>query len=128
MPRAVSGVARHRRVRKIMRRARGQYQGRRKLYRTAKETLRRADRFAWIGRRLRRRDFRTLWIQRITAAVQARGISYSKFIFGMKLAGILLDRKALADLAVAEPSAFDKIVDAVKAVKLPKPAKAGAAG
>lgn len=106
MPRAHSGVARHRRVRKILKAARGYVQGRHRLYRTAKEAVMRAGQFAYRGRKLRKRDFRGLWILRIGAAAKANGLSYSRLIHGLKLAQVGLDRKALAELAVSDAKAF----------------------
>ena len=84
---------------------------RRKVFKLAKGSLR----YAYIGRRLRKRDFRKLWIARINAAVRPYGLSYSRFINGLKLAGIEVNRKILADLAVNDPQAFAKLVDAAKA-------------
>ena len=84
--------------------------GRRKLLRTVKETILRARRFAWRDRRLKKRNMRTLWIVRITAACRARGTSYSKFSHGLLLAKVELNRKMLSELAIFEPQIFDELV------------------
>ena len=97
-----------------MKKAKGYRGGRSKLYRTAKETLVRAEAFAYRDRRARRREFRKLWIIRINAAVRERGLRYSEFIHGLSKAQIELDRKMLADMAVRDPGAFDSVVDRVK--------------
>lgn len=110
MPRASSGVARHRRTRKILKAARGYFGGRSKLYRTAKESVIRAGAFAFAGRKNKKREYRSLWITRITAAARERGLSYNRFINGLKRAKAELDRKILAHLAVYEPRVFDKLV------------------
>ena len=109
--RARKGSARRRVKRRLFREAAGNVMGRRKLYRTVKETIIRARVFAWKHRRLKKREFRALWIIRITAAVKQRGLNYSTFIHGLKLAGIDLNRKMLSELAIFEPQAFDQLVD-----------------
>ena len=111
MVRVKTNVARHKRVKRVMNRAEGFYQGRRKNYRQALETVERADRFAYAHRRARKRDFRRLWITRITAACRQRGFSYSRFIQGLKKVKCELDRKMLADLAVVDPTTFDGLVE-----------------
>ena len=112
----VSKGAAHRRAKKrLFKRAKGFRGGRGKLLRTVKETVLRADVFATRDRRVRKRDFRSLWIVRINAAVRMRGLRYSQFISGLKKANIVLDRKMLADMAVADPVAFDKVVELAKA-------------
>lgn len=109
------GAARRRAKKRLFKRAKGFRGGRGKLLRTVKETVLRADVFATRDRRARKRDFRKLWIIRINAACRMRGLRYSQFISGLKKANILLDRKMLADVAVADPVAFDKIVELAKA-------------
>ena len=109
------GAARRRAKKRLFKRAKGFRGGRGKLLRTVKETVLRADVFATRDRRARKRDFRKLWIIRINAACRMRGLRYSQFISGLKKANILLDRKMLADIAVADPVAFDKIVELAKA-------------
>lgn len=113
--RVSKGAARRRAKKRLFKRAKGFRGGRGKLLRTVKETVLRADVFATRDRRVRKRDFRSLWIVRINAAVRMRGLRYSQFISGLKKANIVLDRKMLADMAVADPVAFDKVVDLAKA-------------
>jgi large subunit ribosomal protein L20 len=100
--------ARHRRQ-KVLKLARGFRGGRSKLYRTAAGTLDRALRYAYRDRKVRKRDFRALWITRINAAVRMNDLSYSKFMHGLKQANIELDRKVLAELAISDPSGFAQI-------------------
>ena len=109
------GAARRQAKRRIFKRAKGFRGGRSKLLRTVKETVIRADWCATRDRRRRKRDFRRLWIIRISAAVKMRGLRYSQFINGLKKANIELDRKMLADLAVRDTVAFDKIFEMAKA-------------
>lgn len=115
MPRAKGGVKTRRRHKKVLKKAKGYVGGRRRLYRTAKETLLRAGKFAYRDRRARKREFRSLWIIRINAATRTLGLSYSAFMNGLKRAGIVLDRKILAELAVRDPGAFAKLAEAAKA-------------
>lgn len=110
MPRATNNVAAHRRHKKILNRAKGNYGGRRRLYRTAKETVQKGLQYAYRDRRAKKREFRRLWILRINAAVQAAGLRYNRFISGLKKAGVELDRKTLADLAVRDEQAFTELV------------------
>lgn len=110
MPRVTNVPATRRRRKKWLKRARGFFGGRRKLYRTARETVQRGLRFATAHRRLKKREFRRLWTLRINAACRAEGISYSRFIAGLKRAKVGLDRKSLADLAVRDGNAFKKLV------------------
>lgn len=112
--RTVKGAARNRAKNRLFRRAKGYRGGRGKLLRTAKESVVRAGAYAYRDRRVRKREFRKLWIIRINAAVRQRGLRYSEFIHGLDKAQINLDRKILADIAVHDPEAFDTIVDAVK--------------
>ena len=114
MSRVKRGVAKKARHKKILKLAKG-YRGRAKnCYRIAIEKVEKALRYAYRDRRTKKRDFRALWIQRINAAVRGHGMIYSKFINGLKLANIDLDRKVLADLAVKEPETFAKIVEKAK--------------
>lgn len=112
--RVKTGVVRRRRHKKILKLARGFYSGRRKHFRKAKEQLERSLCYAFRDRKRKKRDFRRLWIVRINAACRINNISYSKFIYGLKLANIELDRKILADMAVQNPSAFSQIVGTIK--------------
>ena len=113
--RTTNGVARHQAKKRLFRRAKGYRGGRSKLLRTVKETLLRAEAYAYRDRRARKREFRKLWIIRINAAVRQRGLRYSEFIGGLNRTGIDLDRRTLAEMAVADPAGFDALVDQVKA-------------
>jgi large subunit ribosomal protein L20 len=110
-----NGSARRQKKRRLFRRAEGYVGGRRKLLRTAKETLLRAGAYAYRDRRQRRRQFRRLWITRISAATAEHGLRYSVFIHGLLKAGIQLDRKSLSEMAIHDPAGFKLIVDQVKA-------------
>ncbi|HUT94373.1 MAG TPA: 50S ribosomal protein L20 [Thermoguttaceae bacterium] len=112
--RTIKGAARNRAKNRLFRRTKGYRGGRGKLLRTAKESLVRAGAYAFRDRRVRKREFRKLWIIRINAAVRQRGLRYSEFIHGLRAAKIELDRKILAELAVNDPQAFDQIVELVK--------------
>ncbi len=112
--RTLKGAARRRAKKRLFRRAKGYRGGRGKLLRTVKESLIRAGAYALRDRRVRKRQFRRLWILRISAAVRQRGLRYSQFIDGLQKANIELDRKILADLAVHDPEAFDQVVEHVK--------------
>ena len=109
MPRATSGPATHRRHKKMLKMAKGYWGARRRVYKLAKDTVLRGLKFAYRDRRVRKREFRQLWIARINAAARLHGLSYSTFMHGLKLAQIDLDRKTLADLAVHDPDAFAQI-------------------
>ena len=115
MPRAVSNVPRLRRRNETLKAAKGAYGARSKLYRPAKETVERAWRYAYRDRKNKKRDFRRLWIIRINAAAHQHGMSYSVFINGLKAAGLEIDRKILADVAVRDPQAFGVIADQARA-------------
>ena len=106
MPRVKRGTIRRAKRRKLLARTKGFYQTKSKLYRAAKQAVDTSLNYAFVGRRRKKRDFRRLWIIRIGAAARQNGLSYSRLINGLKTAGIGLDRKALADLAVREPDAF----------------------
>ncbi|WP_395700074.1 50S ribosomal protein L20 [Aquabacterium sp.] len=115
MPRVKRGVTARARHKKILALAKG-YRGRRKnVFRVAKQAVMKAGQYAYRDRRTRKRVFRQLWIARINAAARGLGITYSKFMAGLKKASIDIDRKVLADLAVNDPAAFGSIVDKVKA-------------
>lgn len=115
MPRVKRGPLRRRKRRRLLARAKGYYQTKSKLYRAAKEAVDTSLAYAYVGRRRKKRDFRRLWIIRINAAAHLNGLSYSQLMRGLKLAGIALDRKALADLAVHEPQAFAHLAVQAKA-------------
>ena len=115
MPRVKTGVIRRRHHNKIRKAAKGYWGGRHRLVRSAKETLMRAGNYAWRDRRVRKRDFRRLWIARVNAAVRERGMTYSEFANGLRKSGVAINRKLLAHLALEEPQAFDAVVEQAKA-------------
>jgi len=104
------GFKARRRRKKVLKLAKGYRGGRSKLFRTAVDAVDKALMYAYRDRRVRKRDFRKLWIARINAAARMNNLSYSKFIHGLKLAGVELDRKVLAELAISDPSGFSQIV------------------
>ena len=110
-------VASKKRRKKVLKQAKGQFGGRSKLYRTAKESVQKGLGYAYRDRKVKKRLYRTLWIARVNAACKADGISYSKFLNGLKKAKVGLDRKMLAELAVSDKKAFNKLVSIVKASK-----------
>ena len=115
MPRVKRGTKRRARRKKILERASGSYLTKSKLHRSAKESVERALKFAYSGRRQKKRQYRSLWIVRIGAAAKLNGISYNQFISGLKKSGIELDRKVLADLAVHDPSGFASLATQARA-------------
>ena len=114
MPRVRSTVARLKRKKKIMQAAKGARGGRSKLYKSAKETVERALRYAYRDRRRKKRDFRRLWIVRINAAARLHDLSYNRFMAGLRKAGIEVNRKMLADLAIRDPAAFGELAEVAK--------------
>jgi large subunit ribosomal protein L20 len=114
MPRVKRGTKRRQRRKKILDRASGYFLTKSKLYRAAKESVERGLKFAYSGRRQKKRQFRSLWIVRIGAAAKQHGISYNRFISGLKKAGIELDRKMLADIAVNDPAGFGALAETAK--------------
>jgi large subunit ribosomal protein L20 len=110
MPRAKGGPKTRRRHKKTMKQAKGYVGGRRKTYRQARETVERGLTYAYRDRKVRKRDFRSLWIVRINAAARSHGLSYSRLVKGLAAAGVAIDRKMLAALAVDDPQAFGEIV------------------
>ncbi|MGB0953188.1 MAG: 50S ribosomal protein L20 [Planctomycetota bacterium] len=114
MTRARNVVPRVRRRRRLMRRAKGFWGARHRLLRTVKETLLRSGNFAYRDRKVRKREFRKLWIQRINAGARMNGMTYSRLINGMKKADIQIDRKALSELAFHDPAAFTTVVEKAK--------------
>ena len=114
MPRVKRGTVRRAKREKLIARAKGFYQTKSKLYRAAKQAVDTALKYAFVGRRLRKRDFRRLWVTRINAAARENGLSHSQLIKGLTLAGVTLDRKMLAELAVSEPAAFASLVAQAK--------------
>jgi large subunit ribosomal protein L20 len=109
MPRVKRGNVRRAKRKKLLRRAKGFYQTKGKLYRSAKESVDTALKYAFAGRRNKKRDFRRLWVVRINAAAREHGLTYGQFINGLKKAGSTLDRKSLAELAVSSPSSFARL-------------------
>jgi large subunit ribosomal protein L20 len=114
MPRVKRGTKRRQKRKKILDRASGYFLTKSKLYRSAKESVERALKFAYSGRKQRKRQFRSLWIVRIGAAAKLNGLSYNQFIHGLKKAGVELDRKILADLAVNDPAGFAGLASQAK--------------
>lgn len=117
MARAVSGKVKAKRKRKIMKRAKGFVGGKRRLYKSAKTTVMRALAYSYRDRRNKKRDFRRLWITRISAAVKEHGLNYSKFINLLKKSNIVLNRKVLSNIAIFDKEAFAKIVEVAKKAK-----------
>ena len=115
MTRVKRGVVARRRHKKILKQAKGYYGARSRVFRVAKQAVIKAGQYAYRDRRVRKRQFRALWIARINAGARNNGLSYSRFIAGLKKAGIEIDRKVLADLAVHEKAAFAAIVEKAKA-------------
>ena len=115
MARVKRAVNAHKKRRKALKLAKGYFGAKSKQYRAASEQVRRSLRYAYIGRKLRKRDFRKLWIARINAACRLNDISYSRFMYGLKLAEVALDRKVLADIAVNDPAGFTALVATAKA-------------
>jgi large subunit ribosomal protein L20 len=114
MPRVKRGTKRRAKRKKILDRASGYYLTKSKLYRSAKEAVERGLKFAFSGRRQKKRHFRSLWIVRIGAAAKLNGLSYNQFVHGLKVAGVELDRKILADLAVNDAAAFKSLAEQAK--------------
>ena len=115
MARVKRGVIAGRRHKKVLKKAKGYYNARRKVFRVAKQAVIKAGQYAYTGRRLKKRDYRALWVQRINAAARSFGLSYSRLISGLKTAGVEIDRKALADLAVHDITAFGAVAEKAKA-------------
>jgi large subunit ribosomal protein L20 len=107
-------VARQRKKRRIRKAAKGSWGGRSKLLRAARENIMRSLRYSYIGRKERKRNFRRLWIERINAAARERGLTYSRFMGGLAKANVEVDRMVLADLAVTDPGAFDRLVEVAR--------------
>ena len=114
MPRVRPGPATRKRHKRMLRKAKGYWGSRSKLFRVAKQFVTKAGVYAFRDRRARKREFRGLWIIRVSAASDARGISYSRFMNGLKKAGVFLNRKMLSEVAIADPPAFDKLVALAK--------------
>ncbi len=115
MSRVKRGVQAHAKHKKVLKAAKGYYGARRKVYRVAKQAVIKAGQYAYRDRRVKKREFRALWIQRINAAARMCGLSYSRFIDGLNKAGIEIDRKMLADIAVNDMPAFEQLAQKAKA-------------
>ena len=115
MPRVKRGNKRRLKRKKVLDQAKGYYQGKSKLYRYAKEAVDRGNKFAYIGRKRKKRDFRSLWIIRINAAARNNGLSYSRLIHGLSNAGVEINRKMLAEVAVSDPEGFTQLAEKAKA-------------
>jgi large subunit ribosomal protein L20 len=115
MPRTRKGAARRQAKKRLFKRAKGMVGARSKLYRIAKQSVMKAEQYAYRDRRAKKREFRRLWITRISAACRQREITYSRFVNGLKKAGVLLDRKVLAEIALNDPKAFDAVVAEARA-------------
>lgn len=124
MPRVKKGAARTRKHKRILKATRGQIGASSRRYRAAKEAVFSAGQYASIGRKLKKRDYRRLWITRISAACRQRGLTYSRFINALATHGIEINRKSLADIAVSDPAAFDRIVAVAAGKVIEKPAAA----
>ena len=114
MPRSVNAVASRARRKKILKAAKGYYGKRKNVYTVAKNVMEKGMTYSYVGRKVKKRDYRQLWIARINAAVREEGLTYSEFINKLKIKGIDLNRKVLADLAMNEPETFKKLVESVK--------------
>ena len=114
MPRVTRGAKRRNRRKKILAQAKGFFQTKSKLYRSAKEAVDRSQKFAYVGRKLKKRDFRSLWIIRISAGSRQNGLSYSRLMHGLKVAGVEINRKMLAEMAVRDPEAFRQVAERAK--------------
>lgn len=114
MPRSKNAVASRARKKKILNQAKGYYGKRKNVFTVAKNVVEKGMTYKFVGRKLKKRDYRTLWIARINAAVRAEGMTYSEFINKLNKKGITLDRKVLADLAMNNPETFKNLVDSVK--------------
>jgi large subunit ribosomal protein L20 len=123
MPRVKRGTVRRAKRKKLLTRAKGFYQTKSKLYRAAKEAVDTAGKYAFVGRKNKKRDYRRLWVVRINAAARENGLNYSQLMRGLKAAGIELDRKMLADMAATQSAAFAQVAAQAKAA-LPAPANA----
>ena len=123
MPRVKRGTVRRAKRKKLLSRAKGFYQTKSKLYRAAQQAVDTASKYAYVGRKQKKRDYRRLWVVRINAAARENGLTYSQLMRGLKAAGVAIDRKMLADMAATQSAAFAKVAAQAKAA-LPAPANA----
>ncbi|HXX75207.1 MAG TPA: 50S ribosomal protein L20 [Nitrospiraceae bacterium] len=119
MPRVKGGSKTRQRRKKRLKLAKGQYGGKSRLFRTATESVDKGQTYAYTGRKNRKRDFRQLWIARISAGVRAHGLTYSRFINALKKANVLLDRKVLSDMAIKDSTGFERLIDLAKQQLVP---------
>ncbi len=117
MPRSKGGTVARTAHKKVIKKAKGYFSRRKNIFRVAVQAVEKAEQYGYRDRRTKKRNFRALWIQRINAATRELGMTYGRFIFGLSKAGIEVDRKVLADLAVTEPQAFAQLVDKAKAAQ-----------
>jgi large subunit ribosomal protein L20 len=122
MPRVKRGTVRRAKRKRLLKRAKGFYANKSKLYRAAKESVDKSLNYAFTGRRRKKRDFRRLWVVRINAAARQNGLTYGELISGLKAAGVTLDRKSLAELAVHHPAAFASVASQAKSAQPVRPA------
>ncbi|MEG2174403.1 MAG: 50S ribosomal protein L20 [Oscillospiraceae bacterium] len=115
MARVKGAMMTRKRRKKVLKLAKGYFGGKSKLFKTAKQAVMKSGQYAYIGRKQRKRDFRSLWITRISAACKMNGLNYSTFMNGMRKSGIVLNRKMLSEIAIADPAAFSTIVEKAKA-------------
>ena len=114
MARIKGAMATRKRRKKVLKAAKGYYGGKHRLFKTAKQAVMKSGQYAYIGRKQKKRDFRSLWITRISAACKMNGINYSRFMYGLKKSGIELNRKMLSELAISDPDAFSSLVETAK--------------
>lgn len=114
MARIKGAMATRKRRKKVLKAAKGYYGGKHRLFKTAKQAVMKSGQYAYIGRKQKKRDFRSLWITRISAACKMNGINYSRFMYGLKKSGIELNRKMLSELAISDPNAFSSLVETAK--------------
>jgi len=122
MPRVKRGTHRRAKRKKLLKRAKGYYATKSKLYQAAQEAVDKAGNYAYAGRRIKKRDFRSLWVVRINAAARANGLTYGQLMSGLKSAGVVLDRRSLADLAVNHPAVFASVVAQASQARSAQPA------
>ncbi|MFO7302286.1 MAG: 50S ribosomal protein L20 [Acidobacteriota bacterium] len=122
MPRVKRGTVRRAKRQRLLKRAKGYYATKSKLYRAAKEAVDKALNYAYVGRRLKKRDFRRIWVVRINAAARANGLTYGQLISGLRAAGVDVDRRNLADLAVNHPEAFSALAARAREARTASPA------
>ena len=119
MPRVKGGPKTRQRRKKRLKLAKGQYGGKSRLFRTATESVDKGQAYAYAERKKRKRNFRRLWVIRISAAIRSHGLTYSRFISALKKANVLLDRKVLSDMAIKDPAGFEKLAELAKQQLLP---------